>query len=374
MKYIAFLRACTAMLAVCLCLSASGCSPNGEESSSSTSPSQSSSIVSDSQPDIVGSSQAPLPEVQATIPAPAISIQNQTEGNIQVKIASPHFSGFSGADELNAKIEQEQQESIAELRSIANSGAETGATSSLFYQSVFDYQENGLLSVWLTNENYAGGAHGMNWVCSYNLNPETGEFYAFRDLFRNPEEAIPEVTEKILSYLKGILPDDADQSLYPSASQAIQALNGDYSYYLEGENLVVYFQPYDVLPYAVGIVRVPIPLVSLPDTTVALHSMSARRTIRANGQDTELGRNMMLGSEGNTAVLLPMPETARLCGMEATVKNQVCIIDSQEYPITYANGGAFMTLTDFLALAPDDANHLVAYGPDDILRIYTIKD
>ena len=214
----------------------------------------------------------------------------------------------------------------------------------------------------------------MNWVCSYNLNPETGEFYAFRDLFRNPEEAIPEVTEKILSYLKGILPDDADQSLYPSASQAIQALNGDYSYYLEGENLVVYFQPYDVLPYAVGIVRVPIPLVSLPDTTVALHSMSARRTIRANGQDTELGRNMMLGSEGNTAVLLPMPETARLCGMEATVKNQVCIIDSQEYPITYANGGAFMTLTDFLALAPDDANHLVAYGPDDILRIYTIKD
>ena len=98
--------------------------------------------------------------------------------------------------------------------------------------------------------------------------------------FGIPKKRSRKLLKKILSYLKGILPDDADQSLYPSASQAIQALNGDYSYYLEGENLVVYFQPYDVLPYAVGIVRVLIPLVSLPDTTVALHSMSARRTIR----------------------------------------------------------------------------------------------
>lgn len=44
------------------------------------------------------------------------------------------------------------------------------------------------------NETYTGGAHGMSWVSSYNVNPETGEFYEFRDLFRNPEEAIPEIT------------------------------------------------------------------------------------------------------------------------------------------------------------------------------------
>ncbi len=32
-----------------------------------------------------------------------------------------------------------------------------------------------------------------------------------------------------------------------------------------------------------------------------------------------------------------------------------------------------MTLSDFLAIAPDDSNHLVAYGSDDVLRIYTAE-
>ena len=82
---------------------------------------------------------------------------------------------------------------------------------------------------------------------------------------------------------------------------------------------------------------------------------------------------MMMGSGGDTAVLLPVPETARLCGLQATVKNQACQIGGKEYPVTYANGGAFMTLSDFLAIAPDDSNHLVAYGSDDVLRIYTAE-
>ena len=89
----------------------------------------------------------------------------------------------------------------------------------------------------------------MSWVSSYNVNPETGEFYEFRDLFRNPEEAIPEITDKIPSHLKNIL---TDESLYETASEAVRALDGNYSYYLDGENLVVYFQPYDVAPMPLG--------------------------------------------------------------------------------------------------------------------------
>ena len=369
MKYM-LIRVCAMMLAVCLCLSTGGCTNQEAPSSGTISSSQNSSSNSGSQPDLVGSSQAPLPEAQPTISAPTISIENQTEGNIQRKIVTPHFSGFPGADELNAKIVAEQQDAMADLEETAAGNGGAGQASTLFYQSVFDYQDSGLLSVWLTNETYTGGAHGMSWVSSYNVNPETGEFYEFRDLFRNPEEAIPEITDKILSHLKNIL---TDESLYETASEAVRALDGNYSYYLDGENLVVYFQPYDVAPYALGIVRVPVSLSSLPDMTVALRAASARRTIRVNGRDTSLNRNMMMGSGGDTAVLLPVPETERLCGLQATVKNQACQIGGKEYPVTYANGGAFMTLSDFLAIAPDDSNHLVAYGSDDVLRIYTAE-
>ncbi len=374
MKYRTFLRVCAVMLATCLCLSAGGCTTQETESSSAPHSSQTSSAVPESQPDIVGSSQAPIPETQSTIAAPTVSIENRTSGNIQRKIVTPHFSGFSGADELNGKIEQSQRDSIEEIQSILDDYGENWSPNSpLFYQSVFDYQESGLLSVWLTNENYTGGAHGMSWITSYNLNPGTGDFYAFRDLFRDPDEAVPQITNKILSYLKANILDDPDGAMYQSAAKAIQEFQGNYDYYLDGENLMIYFQPYDVLPYAMGIVRIPIPLASLPDMTVSLHAVSPRRTIRANGQDTDLSRNMMIGADGDTSVLLPMPETARLCGLEATVKNQICVIDGKEYSVTYANGGAFMTLADFLQTAPDDQNHLIAYGPDDVLRIYTAK-
>lgn len=372
MKHGLSLRIRAVTLAACLCLSVVGCVAQPGESSGTPSSSQASSSEIGSQPDIVGSSQAPMPEAQSSMKAPKVSIVNKTDNHFQQKIAVPHFSGFVGVDELNSRIEKEQQDGIAEVQNALDGYEEQPPETPLLYQSVFDYQENGLLSVWLTNGNYTGGAHGMDWIRSYNLDPKTGEFYAFRDLFRKPDEAVPQITEQILTYLKSSITDDPDGSLYQSAEQAVQALKGNYSYYLDGENLIVYFQPYDVLPYAAGIVRVPISLSSLPDMTVSLHAVSTRKTIRVNGQNTDLNRNMMMGSEG-ADVLLPMPEAARLCGVEATVKNQVCTIGGKEYPVTYANGGAFMTLSDFLSAVPDDESHLVIYGPDDILRIYAAK-
>ena len=206
----------------------------------------------------LGLSQAPLPEAQPTISAPTISIENQTEGNIQRKIVTPHFSGFPGADELNAKIVAEQQDAMADLEETAAGNGGAGQASTLFYQSVFDYQDSGLLSVWLTNETYTGGAHGMSWVSSYNVNPETGEFYEFRDLFRNPEEAIPEITDKILSHLKNIL---TDESLYETASEAVRALDGQLFVLPRRRKSGRYFQPYDVAPMPLGssVCRSPCP-------------------------------------------------------------------------------------------------------------------
>ena len=77
MKYM-LIRVCAMMLAVCLCLSTGGCTNQEAPSSGTISSSQNSSSNSGSQPDLVGSSQAPLPEAQPTISAPTISIEKQT--------------------------------------------------------------------------------------------------------------------------------------------------------------------------------------------------------------------------------------------------------------------------------------------------------
>ncbi|MDC0700661.1 RsiV family protein, partial [Blautia wexlerae] len=204
---------------------------------------------------------------------------------------------------------------------------------------------------------------------SYNLDPATGAFYGFRDLFRNPDTAVQTATAKIQETIRSF---DLDESMIAGAVQTVQEQNGDFSYYLSGDQLVIYYQPYDIAPYAAGLIRIPIPLSELGETVVPLRHTPERGSVRVNGKDTSVSRKLLLNENGDATVLLPMPEIARLCGVEATIKNESCMIAGKEYAVTYANGGAYISLYDLLdAIQNDVPGCLVVYGQDEVLRMYT---
>ncbi|MDC0700748.1 DUF4163 domain-containing protein, partial [Blautia wexlerae] len=164
MKQIICKRGLALLLAAGICLFGYGCT-SPEEDVSSGAPS--SEIVS-SEPDIIVSSQPPKQEETSSIQAPKVTVVSQTVDHIQREVVTPAFAGFAGAEELNDKIRQQQNADLEEIAEILEDYFEP-PESPFFYRSVFDYQENGLLSVCMLNEDYTGGAHGMHWITSYNL-------------------------------------------------------------------------------------------------------------------------------------------------------------------------------------------------------------
>ncbi|WP_295636845.1 DUF3298 and DUF4163 domain-containing protein [uncultured Mailhella sp.] len=105
---------------------------------------------------------------------------------------------------------------------------------------------------------YAGGAHGNLLVLSRNYVSSNGRSVGLHDLFRRPEKALAlmsELTRKKL--LEQELPQDMVE-----AGTAPEEENFS-TFLLEEDGLTVYFNPYQVGPWAAGVVTVTLPLKEL---------------------------------------------------------------------------------------------------------------
>ncbi|MDV2686182.1 DUF3298 and DUF4163 domain-containing protein [Alkalihalophilus lindianensis] len=116
--------------------------------------------------------------------------------------------------------------------------------------------ERNIVSLTNSHYSYSGGAHGLIILRSLTMNIQTGKVYRLKELF-NPgapyverlnniiREQIKKRDLPLLTPFKGIAP---------------------YQYfYLADKALVIYFQLYDLLPYAFGIPYFVIPVYEIQD-------------------------------------------------------------------------------------------------------------
>lgn len=279
-------------------------------------------------------------------------LTNEKQGRIQVETAVPIFSGFPSADELNQKIKKLSDDGIAQLKADTADllpGSSAGADA-LYFGSFFDYSRNGdVLSVWVTGENYSGGAHGLHWIDAFTVNTKTGIFYtSLSSLFRSPEAGVREITDEILKKI------DAQPDVYlPNATRAAQTVkdkNGDYKFYLDGGNLVVYFDLYEILPYAAGIPIYAFPVKNL-DLGPKLSPLPALGKVRCNG--TTAAFQDPVYTDGNGGVYLPLEDAAALLGHTVTDKNGTYAVDGKAVEVKNVQGKAYAPVTFFTGTLGD---------------------
>lgn len=110
-----------------------------------------------------------------------------------------------------------------------------------------------------------GAAHGNYGETSVNYDLLTGQEVLLRDLFKSDVD----VDQVLASLLQKFAVDD--DRLYESVSEMTpeEALayfkRDDYNYRLSEKGLVIYYNPYDIGPYAAGIVDFLIPFEALDD-------------------------------------------------------------------------------------------------------------
>ncbi|NEU31413.1 DUF3298 and DUF4163 domain-containing protein [bacterium LRH843] len=109
----------------------------------------------------------------------------------------------------------------------------------------FEIKNNQRNIVSLTNSHYSysGGAHGMTIQRSLTMDIQTGQLYSLKDLFKPNTDYIKRLNEIIDKQIKA-------RDL-PLLSE-FKGIHPNQFFYIADKALVIYFQLYELVPYAWG--------------------------------------------------------------------------------------------------------------------------
>ncbi|MGL5087523.1 MAG: DUF3298 and DUF4163 domain-containing protein [Clostridium sp.] len=179
---------------------------------------------------------------------------------IDVKI--PQFNGLNnkeGEKVINRKILDFTNMWISDVKQIANEyyGAPNNLYPTFPYELVSSYtlkSENKILSFYVDYYQFTGGAHGVTNRVAYNIDIISGKEILLGDLFKdksNYENLINKEIEKEI---------EKNSDNYFLGKDGFNGIKKNQRYYIDGQNLVVYFCEYEIAPYATGMPEFKIPL------------------------------------------------------------------------------------------------------------------
>ncbi len=104
-----------------------------------------------------------------------------------------------------------------------------------------------------------GAAHGMPINNYYPIDLKTGEIYKLKDLFLEDSDYVKVLSKKVAAKIKE--ESKKEQSMY--FNDSFTSIQEDQYFYLDNNNLYLYFYPYDIAPYAAGFPEFKIPFDSI---------------------------------------------------------------------------------------------------------------
>ena len=115
----------------------------------------------------------------------------------------------------------------------------------------FDVKKNSdnILSILIKYYKYAGGAHGYYENVAYNIDIRSGKFLTLSDLFKEDIDYKSVINEEIRIQIEELIKsDEQNKGVYE-----FKSIEDKQKFYIQDDNLVVYFDLYDIAPYAAGI-------------------------------------------------------------------------------------------------------------------------
>ncbi len=162
---------------------------------------------------------------------------------------------------VNADVKQRFLKTQLEVQDCWREASKPTHPYSLFSRYEIPYNEGGLLSIVTENYQYTGGAHGMTYKTAYNVDLNQGRLLPLRDFFPKRDNYQAFIKTKIKESLKT---SPESECYFPDAPETIDSYQGDFSFYIKGKNIVVFFHPYEIACYAAGFREFEIPYDVLP--------------------------------------------------------------------------------------------------------------
>jgi hypothetical protein len=208
----------------------------------------------------------------------------------------------SAADAINSYYERQFEESYAITEGLENAridqeSAKEGGYE--FYAHVYEcipevyYNGNNRLSLLNTHYVNSGGAHPYVYYSSETFDLLTGEKLALTDFFGAGDEAVLEkVYQTALAQIEAKVGSD-DFIYYEDYAVTLRDYYDAENFFLSGNYLVFYYQPYTIAPYAAGL-----PMFTLDLAEVGLPALDPA-VLSANELERELYRQAGMLIERN---------------------------------------------------------------------------
>jgi len=114
----------------------------------------------------------------------------------------------------------------------------------------------GILSISIEMYWFSGGAHGMTVLKSVTFDVATGRIYRLQDLFKENSDYVKRLTDIIKRQIQ-----ERDVPVIVDFT----SIEPDQDFYIENATLVIYFQLYELAPYAYGFPTFKIPTQEIED-------------------------------------------------------------------------------------------------------------
>lgn len=122
--------------------------------------------------------------------------------------------------------------------------------------------DNRIISLYNDYYEYLGGAHGMTTKTSYTIDKKLEKLIALKELFTEGYNYKDVINKEIRKEI------NKHPENYFDSGEIFKGINDNQSFYIDGDNLVIYFQLYDIAPYVFGFPEFKIPLKLFDDNYI----------------------------------------------------------------------------------------------------------
>ena len=168
----------------------------------------------------------------------------------------------SGNDEINNKVNKKIKADIMDFYEKSTKEAESYLedfevdNSNFVADASFEVKKNtaNAISILVKYYKYSGGAHGYYEYVPYNIDLRNGNFLSLKDAFKEKVDYKVLINKEIENQIKELGKHEENiDKVYE-----FHGINENQKFYLDDGKIVVYFDLYEIAPYAAGIPEFPI--------------------------------------------------------------------------------------------------------------------
>lgn len=201
--------------------------------------------------------------------------ERQETGTLQIDVQYPKIVGLdlTVQEPMNAFFANRTSPAVEEGCASEKTNIETGELrwpTQVVLNYRVAYNQKDLLSIVFDDYLFTGGAHGITGRHGYTADIKTGVSYALKDLFLPGTDYVSLLSAEVQEQIE-------EKEL--ATLGTFTKIRDDQDFYLYDDNLIVYFQQYELMAYAFGFPEFKIPMASLKD--VLIPEMAARNWVPA---------------------------------------------------------------------------------------------